>query len=590
MTITQQRIEETIKTWYVAKIGTNMSDTAIVIGMAALINEATGSSVHITNEGSWFKVTSTNVMMDYSVETETLLDRVLELPTIEEMIELTNNPHFADEKPRLRKTVGNFDGLLAVQFSKGKRLLSVSDLLAQSKKGDFSPIQAGLTKAQEVVEVLKEVVLHVTKNPVNWVESLLADYTLSADSAGRLQPGALPTVKPRRDSKNLSVPITLDPAWSYATRRLFSDGLITDKNNLTFGGSSYATLLAFIGAAKWLRAHRITGNLVNFYMPVPINLTYSAHTTLPCLSRVDFNPKRAVVIEWLNFYLLDSRLQPEELLLDGLAYQTMQTQGLTQSISIDRGYLSMNWLRQIENRCGQSIIKYWILIARSDGKKALLPLDTLDHLVDFLDKQNVSSWQTHLENYCRLVAHNRYRRKHQGAKAKQLEQEIRPYKFEEVKEIMDLMEAVGNIPLRKIMERKEGTPRIGHALELLGQVKPAALLEVLEALDSVRTRDQLIRILSRAVQECRLARAKSKFVIEPSYEDLDYLLEDLDKYGAHTLAGILMLLATFRYRKQTDDTGTDNSSNQEDITTQEDSLLGEESENENDEEVYDLGD
>ena len=49
------------------------------------------------------------------------------------------------------------------------------------------------------------------------------------------------------------------------------------------------------------------------------------------------------------------------------------------------------------------------------------------------------------------------------------------------------------------------------------------------------------------VQKCAVAKAKSDFIIVPYDDDLKYLLDDLDKFGAQKIAGMLAILAYARY-------------------------------------------
>ena len=104
-----------------------------------------------------------------------------------------------------------------------------------------------------------------------------------------------------------------------------------------------------------------------------------------------------------------------------------------------------------------------------------------------------------------------------------------------------------NFPLRSVLERDVGTLRFGHALRLLGRVHNDALRDIVDNLDRVQTRDQLIRTLALATQECVVASAKSEFIIVPSDDDLKYLLDDIEQYSASTLAGILIILSALRY-------------------------------------------
>ena len=109
------------------------------------------------------------------------------------------------------------------------------------------------------------------------------------------------------------------------------------------------------------------------------------------------------------------------------------------------------------------------------------------------------------------------------------------------------MESPLPLPFSTILGRKEGTMRFGHALRQLRRESASSMArEILEDLESVQTRDQLMEALTRTMEICEVMDAKSPFLIVPSDPDLQLLLEDVERYGAHTIAGLLRLLSTLR--------------------------------------------
>jgi hypothetical protein len=77
--------------------------------------------------------------------------------------------------------------------------------------------------------------------------------------------------------------------------------------------------------------------------------------------------------------------------------------------------------------------------------------------------------------------------------------------------------------------------------------------EVIEELDTLQTGEQLLFLLGRLVQQCSLAQAKSPFILIPSEPDFKQLLQDVDQYGARTIAGMLIVLSALRYPRTTPD-------------------------------------
>jgi hypothetical protein len=88
--------------------------------------------------------------------------------------------------------------------------------------------------------------------------------------------------------------MTLEPAFSYSTCRPVSDGLITHRTNVALQGTSYATLLALVGAARFLRAQRVEGKLVNFYVPLPAHAILDSESSLPLLRSVGCASDQAI--------------------------------------------------------------------------------------------------------------------------------------------------------------------------------------------------------------------------------------------------------------------------------------------------------
>lgn len=108
-------------------------------------------------------------------------------------------------------------------------------------------------------------------------------------------------------------------------------------------------------------------------------------------------------------------------------------------------------------------------------------------------------------------------------------------------------------PLNNVLSRETGTVRIGKALRLLARFNPSIVRDLVEQLDSVRDRDQLIRIVAEIVQQCGIAKAKFEFITIPTDDDLPPLLQDIDHYGAKTVANLIVILAALRYPSREND-------------------------------------
>jgi hypothetical protein len=477
-----------------------------------------------------------------------ILTEVLALPTTDDIQAAERH------RTQVPVTVANLDGLLAALFTTpGARLVSVTDLLDKHRLSS-SAITDGLAKVGAAIARWGKYAERESHLAANWLSDLVQDYDVA-------QP-RIPS--PVQSSKrDVSVLMTIDPFFGYSTRRPVSDGLITDKTNVALQGTRYAALLALIGAARFLRAQRVAGNLVNFYVPLADSTVLYPETALPLLYRMEHTPDHAIALEWLACWRI---AQSSSTCWNGLAYQVIQTQGAQQSISHDRGCLDYSWLAAVERHAGGAVIGYWRSLLHSNRKEISLEVD---NLVDCLTSHRVEAWLAHLRDVA-IYLHSHVGLKvspHRNAVESMADRDsslhshpsvqVRLYSLKEIKEVTTAMVASTPVPLSAVLGRKEGTLRFGHALRLLGRYNPAPLRELVDALDAVQTWDQLIRILARAAQECAVAGAKSEFIIVPSDEDLKYLLDDVDQYGARTIAELLIILSALRYPRRPEEESTD---------------------------------
>jgi hypothetical protein len=151
----------------------------------------------------------------------------------------------------------------------------------------------------------------------------------------------------------------LDPTFSYSSHRARSDGLVTQSTNLTIHGTSFAVLLALIGAARFLRAQRLPHGRVNCYVPLAVRYAISASTALPPLFFQSTNPEQALLLQWLSYAFAQRALRKEDLLWKGLAYQTIQTQGIQQSLSCQHGCLDLLWPLMLNKAERGSLLFFW---------------------------------------------------------------------------------------------------------------------------------------------------------------------------------------------------------------------------------------
>lgn len=497
--------------WCVAKTGFELFDMLHAYGLAILLTYASGLPASVRDESLAYRISCpTQTTPSAGVE---ILDQVLALPAPRSF------PADAQDFSLPSIQVEVLDGVLAALFTKGERILSVSDLLSKQRLSS-SAEPAGPIKAAKAVEEWKDSVEREGPYASAWVARVLNDYDCA-------HPAIPLPVKPG-SKREIRVLMTIDPALGYSLRSPSSDGEVSRKINLALHGARYATLLAFIGASRFLRAQRVSGKLVNLYVPLATTLVIDKHTALPLLFSTDRTPKHAAIEFWLTLFIQSS---PRRVSWRALAYQTLQTQGLKQSIGLDKGYLDCAWLKRVEEAVGREMLWCWSAQISSTETSSR---DERQHLLDALSTQHIREWMRHFQDGAlRYYWLGR--------------PEMRPYSLNEVRKITAMMNSSEHHPLRKVLEREEGTLSFGRALRLLGRYNLTLLRNLLMVLDTVQTLDQLDRVLCRLGQECVLAKAKSDFIHIPLEGDFIQLVDDVHEHGVRLIVGVLMLLSVLRY-------------------------------------------
>lgn len=494
------------------KIGARMFDTLHAYGLGILLAHASGLPVELQDGAP--VATLTCSLDSAPTASLALLDDVLALPTGEEVLEVQA------DSPNIGLGIRNLDGLLAMLFTspRGVRTCSVRDVLRKSRL-DRSVAEQAVRKVRSAYDRWKDRIGRQARGAGNWLEWLTRDY----------DPGnpAIPLPRNVDTKTDLSLLMTIDPTFGYSTRRPSSDGLVAHKTNVTMRGASSAVLLAYIGAARFLRAIPVKGDLVVFVVPMAASITLSPGIGLPLRTPAEYTPDQALVLQWLEYALQAD----EQARWRGLAYQIVQTQGAQQSIPREQGYLDLSWCANLQPETRAALFPSWRRLLSRDQESH--PYD-IENLLDCLRTRIAQTWADHLYDVAECVHHKR-------------SSEIHPYPFEAVKEVTASMNSSTPSKLAEILDRREGTLRFGHALRLLGQVNAAALRDLVEELEAVQALDHLLLVLAQAAQDCQVAAAKSPFTLVPSEEDLKYLLEDVEQVGAPTIARFLITLSALRY-------------------------------------------
>lgn len=500
--------------WDVVKTGAELFDLLHAYGLGILLAHVGAQPIEMRDTGGTYTLTGHLCSPPHlSID---LIDEVLALPAPEQVEALRQS--------REDLSVANLDGLLTILFTTpGTRVLSVTEL-ARRSTWDDAVIEQALRKVRTALTRWKAFVSQASpKRAERFLEQILEDYAPPTL--------ALPVPAEARPHQDLSLVMMLDPAFSYSTHRPRSDGLVSQKGQVTIRGTDAAILLASIGAARFLRAHAVGGDLVNCYVPKAATIRLESTSRLPLLPPVETEATCALLAHWLTYALA---LEEEgQACWKGLASQTIQTQGTQQSIHRDHGYLDLTWLTAIPRPHRKRLCSFWRRMLASAPEQRPNAVDTL---ADALQTRSQHRWITHLLEHARHI--------HRGSDA------MRPYTLEEVKEVTLLMNTSLPSLFQKILAQKAGTLRIGQALRLLGEVAPNALRDLIEELETVTTHDQLVHVLALSAQACQVAAAKTPFILIPTEDDVRLLCSDLQQASPHSIAGFLILLSAIQYPRK----------------------------------------
>jgi hypothetical protein len=513
--------------WRVIKMGSDLFDILHTYGLGIVVASATQQSVTVQEEGCSYTLSSPCTIIP-QVGPD-LLDELFLMPSPEEVLQVSQEKHTRSEVPL---GVANLDGLLAALFTRPKRerTCSVYALLERHRM-DSTALERSIAGVDDVCTKWKELTNQQCSAGSEWLNELLRDY----DAFQAIQP--LPGAKRGND---ITAAMTLDPSLGYASRQPYSDGRISMKDNLTMLRPRFATLLAFLGAMRFLRAQPIAGNFIIFSTPAPSSLSLHAASARPLL-RPHYHDglEQALILQALD--LVTDQSQDDEQ-WKALSYQVLLS-GKQQAISLTRGVLDLVLFEHLKHRLGEHLLRYWKVLLTLPQEER--PYE-LDHLTEALTTARMQEWEAHLFDVveAELARKPLEDRNHR-------EKRLRLYSILEVQEVSAIMESAHHTPLSAVLEHKDGTMRFGHALRQLREQAPSSVHEILEDLEYVQTCECLMNILTHTMQICEVMDANSPFMIVPSDGDLKLLLDDVERYGASIVAALLRLLSTLHHVPRT---------------------------------------
>ncbi len=225
------------------KIGIQQFDILHAYGLGILLATACDEPVELRDMACHYILSSSALQLP-RMSYDSLLEKVLPLPREEDVRACAPSAR----AQRLSVTV--LDGLLTALFTTpGSRILSVSDLLGRLRL-DEKALQRGIRKVAKSISRWKKFAGREAEGKeADWLADVLRDYN-------REHP-AFPVLVEGSPGKDVNVLIPIDPSFGYSLRSAQSLGRMTQKTQVAVRGTRYGALLAFVGAARFLRAQRL---------------------------------------------------------------------------------------------------------------------------------------------------------------------------------------------------------------------------------------------------------------------------------------------------------------------------------------------
>lgn len=310
--------------------GMELFDSAHALGFGCTLAELAGGTVGLMRSGLCYDFSV--LKLGPRAPARTRPDQILELPSGADL----------DHKPGLAHA--NLDGLLTACFTApGVRAVSLQDAREQSAgRPDVMP--RAIAKAKSLVERLGRYAYRCSGATEHWCLPLFREYEEGISK--------IPLPSPRT-SNSISITMPLEPALGYAARRTRDDGFISNAYNVGIEQARYAGVLAYIGAARFLRGQRVGATAVLLVLPVFDSLIIQPGDALQGLMSSVHGWRSALLIQWLALWKAYGHG------LAGVSYQVLQTQAAKQSISIKRGYLSYSYLAPFSDDISQQLCTRW---------------------------------------------------------------------------------------------------------------------------------------------------------------------------------------------------------------------------------------
>jgi len=494
-----------MRSYSVVKTGLECFDALHAFGVGTVLAFITNDSISIEGHGCRYLLQCNDFSSQITMRD--VLWKILELPDLDEILSWNG------KQDSISVQFATLDGLLAALYSvPGIKSVSSYDLFIRRKNLDIT--EKALKKVASVIK--------------RWEKGAKQDFAKTLEN--QLQIGYNPDcpIAPlliRGSNYTFNLLMAIDPGFCFSNRRANSDGLMLEKNGVTIENIPLALIFSYIGAARFLRAQRVAGNQINFYVPLPLNATISPNTFLPTLWRRDLTPDSAAIEQWLT-YQSDNRREMG--VWCSLSFHTILCAKTGAAIPICRKSLDLSWLNALNNKEHLKLIRTW---QSAYSRNSNIDLESL---CDFLMFKNAHQWSRHILDTANIVSvasrHVNY-----------------PYTIFEILEVTSMLNEPELIYISEVLGRDFGTIRFGQALRQLRQGNNSIYRDIIDDLSSVTSQAELMNILGVALLECHVMKAKSPFMIIPDDRDGESLLEDIEKFGVINIVALLKLLSVLYY-------------------------------------------
>ena len=504
--------------FFVPKTGHRQLDMCHAYGVGLFLAYLTKQTVHLVDTGIGYSLHVECEVMP--VERPNLLEKILAIPT-DLMIE-----NMAD----LSLCWRNFDGLLAVTFtSLGKRIFSVSKMVKVLKANNER-----IVLKKKATKLIKRLTRFANKQP-NWITTILADYRHSKT----IQPAIIDSA----GNSKLNIPMTVEPLLSFGSRERLSQHAPHEKSSISLLYPTYGPIMVYLGAARLLRAQQLPSKLVQFYLPIYDEVAIHPHSSEPLLKLNLGTPDAAALCAGIR------AVRTGTTGIKGFSYQTLQTQGAQQSISIGYGYVDIGVFNSLKQHDCLKLLDMWYGLLHQ--KPSALKIEK-SNLTYALKNHSAEYFEEHLWEMAQLYYGKGKPKTKRPAKSpspkslgsREKSDYGRQYNIKEIQVILMNIDPDQQSPLAQIIGQKKGTIRFARALKSISEAGfKSDALNMKQNLLSAQNCDELLETLTEIGQYALVSKGISEYVTVPNTDDLQILLNDVERLKVSTVARLIVTIS-----------------------------------------------